>query len=302
MRRDTLATANRAGALAGEPRITRPTFGGPLFKDFYFTSDYQAPYHSPACVALNTAVIRSYKPKLVILGGDMVDFVSISSFTKFGRFSPAHVAHELEIYEAEVLRPLVSASRDVGAEIWHIEGNHEFRLPRYIAQYAKALEGMINTGDALFCKKYGIKYFASKGGNGIARLNDNLYAMHGEAGGARPAKAQYDKFRKSLMMGHTHKEDSYRNNNGVGGDHLSLAAGCNCIASTFADIDGYTRGSIFGWFETSGEQRFDMHHLRIIGDNHNEVVSPIGNFKAICTKQNHTGRIVWSAQRSKDSR
>jgi UDP-2,3-diacylglucosamine pyrophosphatase LpxH len=261
-----------------------------------FISDTQAPYHLPQAVALVCAFIKDYKPSLVVLGGDMVDFVSLSKFTKVGRYTPTNIVDELKIYEAEVLEPIAKASG--GCEMIHLEGNHEFRLIRYVATFAKPLEDLIDLTDILGCKKHGIKYIKSKAGNAVHKLTKHLALMHGERLGVNPAKAQYEKWGGSLVMGHSHKESTWRWKHGCGSDHVAIAAGCLCKDPDWMDIDNYTRGFVAGWFDDeTGE--FGLDHVRIIGRNHNEIASPWGAYKATKVHNPQDGE-HWLARRGKN--
>ncbi len=223
----------------------------------------------------------------------MVDFVSISKFSKVGRLVPTNVAFEIEQAKQEVIEPILQAAGK--AEVHWIEGNHEFRLTRYIAVMAKPLEGLIDVADALGCKEYGITYHPSKAGNGIWKITDKLTLMHGERHGLNPAKAQYDKWGGSLVMGHAHKEATWRWKHGCGADHVALAAGCLCQDPDWSDVDNYTRGFIAGWIDDeTGE--FGLDHVRISGDNHTEIYSPWGSYYATYRKApNKQG--TWTAKR-----
>jgi hypothetical protein len=150
---------------------------------------------------------------------------------------------------------------------------------------AKPLEGLIDLEDILGCKRHGIEYITSKGGNGIHKLvvgkdgKPKLTLMHGSVHGLNPAKKQYMKWGSSLLMGHTHKEDTHREKKGDGQDHLALASGCLCKDPDWDDIDNYTRGFIAGWYDdVTGE--FGLDHVRISGHDHTEIYSPHGEYYA----------------------
>lgn len=273
---------------------------------FVFISDHQAPFHLPQAVALSCAFIKDYKPDLVVLGGDIIDFCTISKFTKVGRFMPTTVVQEIETCEEEVLKP-TRAAAPRARMVW-IEGNHEFRLTRYIAAMAKPLEGLINLEDALGCKRNNIEYVASKGGNGIfspfsnPSFRKNLTFMHGKLLGPNPAKNQYGKWGASMVMGHAHKESTYRDKQGCGSDHVALAAGCLCKDPDWDDVDNYTRGFVAGWIN-QGTGEFGMDHVRISGDQHTQIYSPWGEYYATRKQKigpaNSGQREYWTAKRLK---
>jgi predicted phosphodiesterase len=249
----------------------------------------------PQAIALVCAFIKDYKPHMLVMNGDMLDLCTISKFVRAKSVGQPHtVAEEVRIGIDEVIRPLCQAAPKA-RKIW-VEGNHEFRLVRYIATFAKALEGLIDTGDVFGCKELGIDYIPSKGGNGIFQLTDHLAIMHGDRAGINPAKAQYEQWGASLIMGHTHKESTWRKKHGCGRDDIALSGGCLCLDPDWRDTDNYTRGFIAGTYEeVSGE--FAINHVRIAGENHVSLYSPWGNYEASYNGKNKR----WSAKRRDSS-
>ncbi len=249
-------------------------------KRIVIVADTQAPFHLPQAVALACAFNKAYDPDILIMNGDMIDFFTISKFTKVGRHIPNRVVDEIAICEEEVIKPLVASVRKGTRIIWN-EGNHEFRLLRYVAAVAPQLEGLkgLSLEDALHCKELGIEYNSSRAGNGIIRLTPLLTIMHGNRGGMNPAKQQYDKWGGSLVMGHAHKEATYRMKHGEGRDNVALASGCLCQDPDWEDIDNYTRGFIAGWIDDeTGE--FGLDHMRMGGDKYTNLYTPWGEFYA----------------------
>ncbi len=259
-------------------------------------SDLHAPFHSAACVSLACSFLRSYKPSLLLLLGDVFDFLTLSRYVRVhGHSGPQKTYEEINIGLTEVLIPLLQS---VGWEIKYnitevqghpmfkgvhrivftkvvpsktckvvfIEGNHEARLMRYMAAMAEALEGMLPIADVLKTNALGIEYVHSKAGNGIYHVTRLLTAMHGTRYGLNPAKLTYEDWGASVISGHTHKESSWRKRFGCGRDDISMTSGCLSLEPPYRDVAGETRGFIAGWYEADSEGRFNVEHVRISGN------------------------------------
>lgn len=90
-----------------------------------------------------------YKPTIITINGDLIDFYQISKFSK----DPTRKKIFKEINEAKVFLEKLRANHP-DAQIHYKEGNHEQRLTRYIIEYAKEIYELI---DNLLQKKLGLK-------------------------------------------------------------------------------------------------------------------------------------------------
>jgi predicted phosphodiesterase len=251
-------------------------------KRLVIVADTQSPFEDPQCVALAAAFIKDYKPDTVVMNGDMVDLCTASKFVR-SKSGPQTVKEEIEWAIGAVIEPIRNAAPK--ADYYWVEGNHEFRLNRYIRVMAPVLEGLIEAVPLFQCERLKIKYVGSKAGNGILKLTPHLTIMHGTAHGVNPAKKQYDSWGGSLVMGHTHKESTYRRKAGCGSDHVALSSGCLCKDPDWNDIENYTRGFIAGWYDDeSGE--FGLDHVRIVcadfadEGSTRKILSPWGSYYA----------------------
>ncbi|NQU19771.1 MAG: hypothetical protein HQ567_00700, partial [Candidatus Nealsonbacteria bacterium] len=98
-------------------------------------SDVHVPFQDKSVCRMALAFIREHRPATVHLLGDIADFYSISRFTK----DPARKEDLQE--DLDATRKFLSDVREAApaARIVFSEGNHEFRLRRYLASEAKAL-------------------------------------------------------------------------------------------------------------------------------------------------------------------
>lgn len=251
------------------------------YKRLMVVSDIQAPFHLPQCIALVIAYIEKFKPDMLILNGDIVDFYSASEFKKIGR-GPSRLADEIAITDAEVIEPILKAVPKGCQVIW-TAGNHEFRLKRGIATFAKWLEDFPGTTiqEAFRMKERGIRYVDSNSANGIFWITKNLVAMHGTYTTVYSARKYAESISKSVIFGHIHKEQYWRDTKALTGEsHIAIGSGCLCQdPDDFNSLARYDRGFIAGWFDTKSGM-FDIGHRRIAGPDNTILFSDYGLLKA----------------------
>ena len=100
--------------------------------------DVHAPFQDPAVWSCILAAIRGVKPSRVVIIGDFFDFYAVSKFAK----SPLRrqdLKSEVDAGKA-LLQALVKAGHD---ELIYCEGNHEYRLERYLCERAPELYGLV---------------------------------------------------------------------------------------------------------------------------------------------------------------
>lgn len=107
--------------------------------------DTHAPYHNKTSWALVAHVVKTWKPKVVVVQGDFFDCYAVSSHRKDPRRRDAIVD---EIRRAQDMLHIF----DGCAYKYFIEGNHEYRLDRYLMDFApQAYELLLEeTKDDLF--------------------------------------------------------------------------------------------------------------------------------------------------------
>jgi len=101
-------------------------------------SDLHLPFHDPVAVKLAIKLIELVKPKIIILNGDIIDHHGIRKFTTIPK-RKTHFATEVDINK-EFLKKLIEKLKNLGVEkLYWIEGNHEFRLKRFLIDNAPEL-------------------------------------------------------------------------------------------------------------------------------------------------------------------
>lgn len=250
---------------------------------FVFASDFHGHMYSKECMALFLDHLRREKPSILILGGDIIDCVTVSRFPPH-KEAPDRLLYELEVTQSEVIAPILKASPKA-RHIW-LEGNHEWRLEGFIAAHAKALQGFpgLSIQEAMKCKEQGIEYITSVRGNGHIKLGPILF-QHGFKSGVNAARAHLNHVGGHTIFGHTHKEHTDRltyanSKNWKGPDWLGLGAGAMCVYPEYDDLPKLSHGFVAGWLD---EEEFEAHHERIVlggvGKGYSaELFSPSGSY------------------------
>src|SRR5204863_7804654 len=106
-----------------------------LYQVVVIANDFQIPFHDERALSLFKLFLRRERPDWLILNGDFQDFWDISSYDRTRR-NGKEFRTEIEIGK-RILRSF-RRSLPHGRITW-IEGNHEFRLRKYLIQNAREL-------------------------------------------------------------------------------------------------------------------------------------------------------------------
>jgi UDP-2,3-diacylglucosamine pyrophosphatase LpxH len=173
-------------------------------------NDAHIPFHNERALLLFKLFLRRERPDWLILDGDFQDFWEISNYDHTPR-TGKEFREEIEIGK----RILRSFRRTLPrARITWIEGNHEFRLRKYLIEKAKELYGLpgLSVPDIFDLKRLRIEYvpcheLASKFTDNFIRVGD-LYVGHWDKvskHAAYAAKVLVEEKGVSLLQGHTHR-------------------------------------------------------------------------------------------------
>lgn len=183
---------------------------GTTYQLALIANDVHVPFHDERALLLFKLFLRRERPDWLILNGDFQDFWEISNYDLTPR-AGKEFKSEIEIGK-DMLR---SFRRTLPrARITWIEGNHEFRLRRYLIQNAPELSDLpgISVPQLLDLKRLRIEYAAchpaaSKFTDNFIRAGD-LYVGHWDKvskHGAYAAKVLVEEKGVSLLQGHTHR-------------------------------------------------------------------------------------------------
>jgi len=173
-------------------------------------NDFQIPFHDERALLLFKLFLRRERPDWLILNGNFRDFWEISSYD----LTP-HTGKEFK-HEIEAGKSILRSFRRSlpRARITWIEGNHEFRLRKYLIQNARELYGLsgVLVPDIFDLKRLKIGYVACH--ELATKFTDNfirvagLYVGHWDKvskHGGYAAKVLVEEKGVRLLQGHTHR-------------------------------------------------------------------------------------------------
>ena len=179
---------------------------GKIIKRIIACSDFHVPYYSERAVVALLNVLAHYHVDLLIICGDFLDMYGVSKYIKL----KTSWEDQLQ-YEFDSGKGLLKRIREVyKGRIIYIEGNHEFRLTKYLATDGKALSTLrcLTIQQQLNLDELGVEYVDSIDGNGLYYFMDNLLFNHGKVvrkHSSFSAKAAFEDQPINQVMGHTHR-------------------------------------------------------------------------------------------------
>lgn len=237
---------NRKGAEVPHPVMLpdpAPEAGGPALPDpvalsyepyridtpgrWLVLGDVHLPYHDKRTVEAAVEDARKGGAVGVLLNGDILDCGEVSDHFR----EPSEPRLEEEI-DTGVRFLAYLRSRLPRARIVWKEGNHEWRIPRYLANNAPALYGskFLAVPKLLDHDKYGVEWVADQR---IVRLG-RLPVLHGHefgrggASGVNPARWLFLKTISTAMCGHFHRTSEHHEPDIEGRVHGVWSVGCAC--------------------------------------------------------------------------
>lgn len=167
-----------------------------------FLGDQHIPYHDRDCEQLTLGFIEKYKPGTIHLLGDLVDFYGISSHLRDPQRKTTVQA------DADAAFDYLSAIRSAApkAQIHLSEGNHEFRLQRYLWGHAPELSDLraLRVPTLLRLADLGLKWHPES----APYKQGHLWVKHGNrlsSHSAYTARLELERVGASVIIGHTHR-------------------------------------------------------------------------------------------------
>jgi len=168
--------------------------------------DLHCPFHNQKLLNAAMKIVEDIKPVGLILGGDVLDMHSLSSHDK-GKIAIQGINLGYEYDETN--RGLDQIEDYDWAYKVYVEGNHEARHKKYMSsvdnnKLGSALKSPV---EALTLKDRGYDIYANYP-NDEYILGD-LTIYHGESFSVHVAHSDLQKMKKSIMFGHTHRQQSH---------------------------------------------------------------------------------------------
>ena len=164
--------------------------------------DCHIPYHDERAYNLMMRVAKDLDPDEVVILGDYADFYAINSHGK-----DPNMTHLLADEISAVVEELTRLKRTFPkAKRVYIEGNHEFRLARYVKQKCPDLYGTFSVPQLLELSILGFEFVPYTPNQKYSVLGSSLIARHEPlAGGKHVAQNTAEKAMASVIFGHTHR-------------------------------------------------------------------------------------------------
>ena len=181
--------------------------------------DTHVPYHDKRAWDLALKVGQAIKAKHVIHLGDLADCYAISAHSK----NPARTSERRMKFEVEAVQAAVREMNSVGAaNRIFTEGNHEDRLPRYLADKAPDLYDLESLQPRALFGFAGWTYKKYREDHRLGKL----YIVHdiGYAG-RYAAQRVLDTYQHNVVSGHTHRLSYIVEGNAAGESHVSATFG-----------------------------------------------------------------------------
>ena len=158
--------------------------------------DVHVPFHDRKAWALMLRVVQETQPDHVVVMGDFIDCYSVSSFSRHPE-RVSRLKEELHAgnQELDKLHDLV------GDRVTFLEGNHEFRVSKYIEQRAPELHGLVNLRDALAVDR-GWAWVPYREHTIMGKL---AFAHDIGHVGRQAVQQSLDSMGHNLVIGHTHR-------------------------------------------------------------------------------------------------
>lgn len=222
-------------------------------------NDVHFPYHSKENLELALEKFIEAGVNKIILNGDIVDFYSISRFSK----TPNAKTLVDEIAMAkECFRQLRLNFPDV--EIYYKCGNHENRLYRYLTERAVGLHGLeeLTLPNVLRLDDFNIKFVDD---HEFILIGD-LTIMHGHelgtGGGMNIAHTMFRKYLGSMCFGHYHRTQDFYTTIATGQTLQAHSIGALCdLNPKWLPYNGWNAGFAIVEFEKSGEYLFNNYRI-----------------------------------------
>lgn len=225
-------------------------------------SDIQMPFEDPAALEQSLRVVDSVQPDLVVLDGDIVDCYAESSFLK----DPRKAAESTKQGHRRA-RALMERLAHVPQKIW-MGGNHEQRWQRVVwrqfelnggpgpvaanlLELVKSRTGYdldlldeAGSFERIFdMPAHGFKYYPYS--HRLYLAEGNLVVTHGKyvsRHSAYAAKRTFEWLGKSCIVGHTHRQGTYRITMD-GREHGAWENGCLCqLEPEYDDAPNWQQG------------------------------------------------------------
>lgn len=179
--------------------------------------DCHIPYHHVKAMELAQKVGKAFKPNQVILLGDFADFYAVSSHDK----DPTRMLRledEVKAVQAELAKfKAIGAKKNV-----FIQGNHCYRLERYLVKQAPELYNIISTPKILELYENGWSYTPYRQTYMVGNMRfSHEYGYSGKHAASKSMEAMG----RNVVIGHCHRMEYVVQGTLDGARHVGISLG-----------------------------------------------------------------------------
>jgi len=173
-------------------------------KRILILSDAHRPFHNKEAYNLVLSFAKDINLSEIIINGDYADFYNISSYGK----SPL-VSDKFNDEVDDVVSGLRELKK-ICSNVTFIEGNHEWRLARFISENCKEFHNYLSVEKIFFLKELGIKFVPFTPTQLYQIDNSDYYIRHQPLGmGQHCAYQTLLKAQASVIFGDCHRIQRY---------------------------------------------------------------------------------------------
>jgi predicted phosphodiesterase len=250
------------GPALPEPHLLRPLVPVHLTDPGWWLvlGDCHLPMHDRATIEAAVGEARDRGVVGVLLNGDVMDMFGITPFFRVptrDRFAD----------EIECGRQFLAwlRSRLPKARLVYRQGNHEFRLVRYVAERAAALFDLpeVHVPALLHLDKFGVEWVADKRKVMLGKLT----TLHGhelrKGEGVNPARLAFLRTTATVLVNHYHRTSEHHQRSLDEKFYAAWSVGCACYLHP--DYDPYGQSNHgYAMVEVAADGWFSVHNRRVL--------------------------------------
>ena len=226
-------------------------------------SDIHIPYHHQQALEAAVEWGRKFKPDVLLLNGDIIDFHRISRWEQ----RPEKRDTKFEIDQCKELLRWLRHKFPKARFIFKL-GNHDERLDKYVYLKAPELWNLeaIQLHNILDFEKYSIERVDSQ-----PILAGFLPILHGHETGktmtspVNAARGLYLRVRHTALQGHLHQSSNHGDTDLWHSETSCWSQGCLCdLTPEFLRVNRWNHG--FAAIEVAKDRQFDLHNMKIINN------------------------------------
>ena len=179
--------------------------------------DVHAPYHDKRVWNTILKTIETVKPERVVIIGDFADCYAVSNFPK-NPMRKQDLRYEIDLARKELLRLVRAAD----CELIYCEGNHEFRMERYLCQRAPELYGLVSIKDLMLAGTRDVTWVPYRKEIKIGKV---IYMHDCGHAGVYAGRHTLAAVGHNVVFGHTHRGGIVTDGNTDGEKHFCLNVG-----------------------------------------------------------------------------